>query len=192
MAAPAVGLLSRFTALLPRFLGNAWTRPPFRGLRQVVETIEGNTTTIEGKIIEDVKSPTPPNPFGNCPICRWDLKHKYDYMDVLLLSQFINSTGRMIPRNITGLCKEEHKKIKVCVQMAHRAGLLPDHKPKFPEGVVPKPKQILNRYHTRYPIKAVRPIYKKGRKWCKVPMPISHPILKDNITYGSKPLRFNH
>lgn len=50
----------------------------------------------------------------------------------------------------------------------------------------------LHRYYTRYPIDSVRPIYKKGRKWCKVSMPISHPLLKDNITYGSKPLRFNH
>ncbi|XP_026551343.1 39S ribosomal protein S18a, mitochondrial [Pseudonaja textilis] len=191
MAAP-VGLLSRFTALLPRFLGSAWTRPPFRGLRQVVETTEGNTTTIEGKIIDGVEIPSPPNPSGNCPICRWNLKHKYDYMDVLLLSQFITSEGEMIPRNITGLCEEEHKKIRVCVEMAHRAGLLPDHKPKLPEDFVPKPKHILNRYHTRYPIDSVRPIYKKGRKWCKVPMPISHPALKDNVTYGSKPLRFNH
>ncbi|KAL7987463.1 hypothetical protein Chor_006382 [Crotalus horridus] len=181
MAAPAVGLLSRFTGLLPRFLGSAWTRPPFRGLRQVVETIEGNTTTIEGKIIEDVKSPTPPNPFGNCPICRWDLKHKYDYMwrmETELQSLLLSS--KLIQSKLFSSDPTDYR------------GLLPDHKPKFPEGVVPKPKQILNRYHTRYPIKAVRPIYKKGRKWCKVPMPISHPILKDNITYGSKPLRFNH
>ncbi|XP_063161229.1 large ribosomal subunit protein mL66 [Candoia aspera] len=191
MAAP-MGLFSRFTALLPRFLGGAWTRPPFRGLRQVVETTEGNTTTIEGKMIEDVGNPTPPNPSGNCPICRWNLKHKYNYMDVLLLSQFINSKGGMIPRRITGLCVEEHKKIAVCVQMAHRAGLLPDHKPKLPEGFVPKPKQILNRYNTRYSSRSMKPIYNKGRKWCKVPMPVSHPILKDNINYGSKALRFNH
>ncbi|XP_007437243.2 39S ribosomal protein S18a, mitochondrial [Python bivittatus] len=144
MAAP-LGLLSRFTVRLPRFLGSAWTRTPFRGLRQVIETTEGNTTMIEGKIIEDVEHPAPPNPSGNCPICRWNLKHKYDYMDVLLLSQFIDSKGGMIPRRITGLCEEEHQKIAVCVQMAHRAGLLPDHKPKLPEGFVPKPKQILNR-----------------------------------------------
>ncbi|XP_070590300.1 large ribosomal subunit protein mL66 [Erythrolamprus reginae] len=189
MAAP-VGLLSRFTALLPRSLGSSWMRTPFRGLRQVTETTEGNTTTIEGKVIDDVEIPSPPNPSGNCPICRWNLKHKYDYMDVLLLSQFINSTGGMISRLITGLCDEEHEKISVCVKMAHRAGLLPDHQSPVPEGFVRRPRR--NRYHTRYPSDSVRPIYNKGRKWCKVPMPISHPLLKDNITYGSKPLRFNH
>ncbi|XP_009080614.1 PREDICTED: 28S ribosomal protein S18a, mitochondrial, partial [Acanthisitta chloris] len=110
----------------------------------VVEVTEGNTTTIEGRIIEDAEAPTPPNPSGQCPICRWNLKHKYDYVDVLLLSQFIRSDGGMLPRRVTGLCLEEHKKIAVCVQMAHRAGLLPNHRPPLPEGHVSK-KPKLNR-----------------------------------------------
>ena len=42
--------------------------------------------------------------------------------DVLLLSQFIRSDGGMLPRKITGLCLEEHRKIAICVQMAHREG----------------------------------------------------------------------
>lgn len=42
--------------------------------------------------------------------------------DVLLLSQFIRSDGGLLPRRITGLCPEEHRKIAICVQMAHRAG----------------------------------------------------------------------
>lgn len=42
--------------------------------------------------------------------------------DVLLLSQFIRSDGGMLPRRITGLCAQEHNKITICVQMAHRAG----------------------------------------------------------------------
>lgn len=44
--------------------------------------------------------------------------------DVLLLSQFIRSDGGMLPRRITGLCAQEHTKIVICVQMAHRAGEL--------------------------------------------------------------------
>lgn len=44
--------------------------------------------------------------------------------DVLLLSQFIRSDGGMLPRRITGLCAQEHNKIAICVQMAHRAGEL--------------------------------------------------------------------
>nr|XP_042704396.1 39S ribosomal protein S18a, mitochondrial isoform X2 [Chrysemys picta bellii] len=125
-------------------LGAGWARPPARALRQVFEVTEGSTTVIEGKIIEDVKTPTPPNPSGQCPICRWNLKHKYNYEDVLLLSQFIRSDGGMLPRRITGLCLEEHKKVAVCVQMAHRAGLLPNHRPMHSEGHVSK-KPKLNR-----------------------------------------------
>ncbi|KFV94808.1 PREDICTED: 28S ribosomal protein S18a, mitochondrial, partial [Fulmarus glacialis] len=146
---------------------------------------------IEGRIIEAAETPTPPNPSGQCPICRWNLKHKYDYVDVLLLSQFIRSDGGMLPRRITGLCLEEHKKIAVCVQMAHRAGLLPNHRPPLPEGHIPK-KPKLNRYLTRWSIRSAKPIWKRGPKWCKKPMPVGHPLLKDNVKYTHKPLYLNH
>ncbi|KAF2978448.1 hypothetical protein EK904_004408 [Melospiza melodia maxima] len=146
---------------------------------------------IEGRIIEDAEAPPPPNPSGQCPICRWNLKHKYDYVDVLLLSQFIRSDGGMLPRRITGLCLEEHKKVAVCVQMAHRAGLLPNHRPPLPEGHVPK-KPKLNRYLTRWPVRSAKPIWKRGPKWCKKPYPVGHPLLKDNIKYTQKPLCLNH
>nr|XP_025978717.1 39S ribosomal protein S18a, mitochondrial isoform X2 [Dromaius novaehollandiae]XP_025978718.1 39S ribosomal protein S18a, mitochondrial isoform X2 [Dromaius novaehollandiae] len=143
MAAPSL-LRGGLRRLFAGLVGNGWASPPARALREVVEVTEGNTTTIEGRIIEDAEVPTPPNPSGQCPICRWNLKHKYNYVDVLLLSQFIRSDGGMLPRKITGLCLEEHKKIAVCVQMAHRAGLLPNHRPLLPEGHIPK-KPKLNR-----------------------------------------------
>ncbi|XP_068795587.1 large ribosomal subunit protein mL66 isoform X3 [Struthio camelus] len=111
--------------------------------------------------------------------------------DVLLLSQFIRSDGGMLPRRITGLCLEEHKKIAVCVQMAHRAGLLPNHRPLLPEGHVPK-KPKLNRYLTRWSVRSAKPIWKRGPKWCKIPMPVGHPILKDNVKYTHKPIYLNH
>ncbi|NXU70555.1 RT18A protein, partial [Oreotrochilus melanogaster] len=111
--------------------------------------------------------------------------------DVLLLSQFIRSDGGMLPRRITGLCLEEHKKIAVCVQMAHRAGLLPDHRPPLPEGHISK-KPKLNRYLTRWSIKSAKPIWRRGPKWCKKTMPVGHPILQDNVKYTHKPLYLNH
>ncbi|XP_044302981.1 39S ribosomal protein S18a, mitochondrial [Varanus komodoensis] len=188
--AASLGLCTGWRQLVSGFLWGAWARVPYRGFRQVVRITEGNTTIIEGKVVEE-DIPTPPNPSGQCPICRWNLKHKYGYEDVLLLSQFIRSDGGMLPKRITGLCRTEHRKIAVCVQMAQRAGLLPDHRPKLPEGFVSKSKKPkLNRYLTRYSIKSMKPIYKKGPRWDKVPMPVSHPILRDNINYGSKPLRF--
>ncbi|XP_006625845.2 large ribosomal subunit protein mL66 [Lepisosteus oculatus] len=166
---------------------------PSRGIREVVEKKDGKTTVIEGKLVATQPQPEPPNPSGQCPICRWNLKHKYNYTDVLLLSQFIRSDGGMLPRRVTGLCTEEHRKIEVCVKMAHRAGLLPDHKPLLPEGHVPKKqKPQLNRYLTRWSVDTVKPIWKKGLKWCKKPMPVGHYKLQDNVQYGKKPYYINH
>ncbi|XP_045354336.1 39S ribosomal protein S18a, mitochondrial isoform X3 [Leopardus geoffroyi] len=108
--------------LLAGPVATCWARPPARGFREVVEIQEGKTTIIEGRMTGTPKeSPNPPNPTGQCPICRWNLKHKYGYEDVLLLSQFIRPCGGMLPRRITGLCQEEHRKIEECVKMAHRA-----------------------------------------------------------------------
>ncbi|KAM8726781.1 large ribosomal subunit protein mL66 [Acanthopagrus schlegelii] len=164
-----------------------------RGIRQVVEKKDSKTTTLEGQILDIPAAPQPPNPTAKCPIYRWNLQHKYNYTDVLLLSQFIRSDGGMLPRKITGLCLEEHRKIAICVQMAHREGLLPDHKPKLPEGHVPKrPKPQLNRYLTRWSIDSVKPIYKTGLKWNKRRMPVGDPALKDNVRYSVKPLYLKH
>uniref|UniRef100_A0A8C1AUY4 Large ribosomal subunit protein mL66 n=1 Tax=Cyprinus carpio carpio TaxID=630221 RepID=A0A8C1AUY4_CYPCA len=149
---------------------------------------------IEGVIEPTSERPQPPNPTASCPIYRWNLQNKYNYTDVLLLSQFIRSDGGMLPQRITGLCAQEHTKIAICVQMAHRAGLLPDHKPPLPVGHVPKPKSNppLNRYLTRYSVNSVKPIYKTGLKWCKKRMSVGHSALKNNVRYSPKPLYIKH
>ncbi|NP_001025285.1 large ribosomal subunit protein mL66 [Danio rerio] len=167
---------------------------PCRGLRHVAEKKEGKTTIIEGFIETTTEQPQPPNPTASCPIYRWNLQNKYNYTDVLLLSQFIRSDGGLLPRRITGLCAQEHNKIAICVQMAHRAGLLPDHRPRLPEGHVPKPKPHppLNRYLTRYSVKSVKPIYWTGLKWCKNRMVVGHPALKNNVRYNPKPWYLKH
>ncbi|XP_021456301.1 39S ribosomal protein S18a, mitochondrial isoform X2 [Oncorhynchus mykiss] len=143
---------------------------------------------------EDTPSgPQPPNATAQCPIYRWNLQNKYNYTDVLLLSQFIRSDGGMLPRRVTGLCAQEHRKIAICVQMAHRAGLLPDHKPTLPEGHIPKkPKPQLNRYLTRWSIDSVKPIYRTGLKWCKNRNSVGHPALGNNVQYGKKILYLKH
>ncbi|KAM5263259.1 large ribosomal subunit protein mL66 [Ctenodactylus gundi] len=168
-----------------------WARPPARGLREVVETQEGVTTIIEGRITGSPKeTPGAPNPSGQCPICRWNLKHKYNSEDVLLLSQFIRPHGGMLPRRVTGLCAEEHRKVEACVKMAHRAGLLPNHRPRLPEGFVPKKsKPQLNRYLTRWAPRSTKPIYRKGPRWNKVTMPVGSPLLRENVCYSPKPLK---
>ncbi|XP_004710849.1 39S ribosomal protein S18a, mitochondrial [Echinops telfairi] len=190
-------LVSGCGRLLRGFLAGpaatSWARLPARGFREVVEVQDGKTTTIEGYITDTPKeSPDPPNPSGQCPICRWNLKHKYNYEDVLLLSQFIRPHGGMLPRKTTGLCQEEHRKIEECVKMAHRAGLLPNHRPRLPEGFVPKSKPQLNRYLTRWSCRSAKPIYKKGPRWNKVRMPVGSPLLKDNVCYSRRPLLLYH
>ncbi|KAI2665555.1 28S ribosomal protein S18a, mitochondrial [Labeo rohita] len=195
------GLFQRIPAFSQlSFLGSA----PCRGLRHVVEKKDGKTTVIEGVIEPISERPQPPNPTASCPIYRWNLQNKYNYTDVLLLRQFIRSDGGMLPRRITGLCAQEHTKIAICVQMAHRAGELELSdayvvfyqiiNPPLPDGHVPKPKPNppLNRYLTRYSVKSVRPIYKTGLKWCKKRMSVGHPALKNNVRYSPKPLYIKH
>ncbi|NXX52165.1 RT18A protein, partial [Scopus umbretta] len=191
MAAPSL-LRGGLRRLFAGLFGNGWASPPVRALREGESSGSPRAPLPHhGRIIEDAETPTPPNPSGQCPICRWNLKHKYEYVDVLLLSQFIRSDGGMLPRRITGLCLEEHKKIAVCVQMAHRAGLLPNHRPPLPEGHIPKKPQ-LNRYLTRWSVRSAKPIWRRGPKWCKKTMPVGHPLLKDNVKYTHKPLYLNH
>ncbi|XP_072528826.1 large ribosomal subunit protein mL66 isoform X2 [Salminus brasiliensis] len=164
---------------------------PSRRIRQVVEKKDGKTTVIEGIKVATPESPQPPNAAAKCPIYRWNLQNKYTYKDVLLLGQFIRSDGGMLPRRITGLCSVEHRKIAICVQMAHRAGLLPDHRP---EGHIPnrRPKPPLNRYLTSYSVKSMKPIYKTGLKWCKIRMPVGHSALKNNVRFSPKPIYIKH
>ncbi|XP_077138082.1 large ribosomal subunit protein mL66 [Ranitomeya variabilis] len=197
MAAPCALLSSISRRLLrapgilrPPQWGTAAPGAQRRGLRELTEVKVGKVTTVEGRILEEKPSAVPPNPEGKCPICRWNLKHKYDYMDVLVLSQFIRSDGGMLSRKVTGLCTEEHKKVEACVKMAHRAGLLPDHRPKLPEGKTPRARFQLNRYLTYHSVSTAKPILRKGLKWCKVKMPVGDPIMKDNIRYSRKPLVF--
>uniref|UniRef100_A0A8C1U9N8 Large ribosomal subunit protein mL66 n=1 Tax=Cyprinus carpio TaxID=7962 RepID=A0A8C1U9N8_CYPCA len=170
------GLLQRTLGLSQlTFLGSA----PCRGLRQ------GEFTGIEGVIEPTSERPQPPDPTASCPIYRWSLQNKYNYTDVLLLSQFIRSDGGMLPRRITGLCAQEHTKIAICVQMAHRAGELDHLRSRY---------CLLRcyRYLTRYSVNSVKPIYKTGLKWCKKRMTVGHPALKNNIRYSPKPLYIKH
>ncbi|XP_032319053.1 39S ribosomal protein S18a, mitochondrial isoform X1 [Camelus ferus] len=58
-------------------------------------------------------------------LCLSSKRNPIPSKDVLLLSQFIRPHGGMLPRRVTGLCLEEHRKIEECVKMAHRAGRRP-------------------------------------------------------------------
>uniref|UniRef100_A0A2K6CTX1 Uncharacterized protein n=1 Tax=Macaca nemestrina TaxID=9545 RepID=A0A2K6CTX1_MACNE len=153
----------------------SWSQLPARRFRAVVEIQEGKTTIIEGRITATPKeSPNPPNPSGQCPICHWNLNH----------NQFIQPHG--------GLCREEHCKMEECVKMAYQAGLLPNHRPQLPEGVVPKSKPQLNQYLMRWAPHSLRPIYIKGLPWNRVLMALGSPLLRDNVCYSRTPWKLYH
>ncbi|XP_033125955.1 39S ribosomal protein S18a, mitochondrial-like [Anneissia japonica] len=118
--------------------------------RKVQETTEGDVTTVEAEYV----SATAATKFINeeykdaCPICRLNLK--VTYKDVLILSQFIKEDGSMLPKRITGVCSKQHLNLVECIKRAHKAGLLPDHKPKekmvLPPGIQGKKRIRLPRF----------------------------------------------
>ncbi|XP_038194116.1 LOW QUALITY PROTEIN: 28S ribosomal protein S18a, mitochondrial-like [Arvicola amphibius] len=168
---------------------SGWLRLPACRLREVVEIQEGKTTVIVGRTTETPKATQASVP----PIgCRWILKPKSNSEDVLLLlSQFIRPHGGTLPWSVTGLCLEEHRKIKECVKMAHQIGLFSDHRPQLPEVSLLKNKPKLNCYLTRWAPSSVKPIYKKGHRWVKVAMAVGS-LLKDNVCYSRRPLKLIH
>jgi len=46
------------------------------------------------------------------------------FQDVLILEQFTNSKGKQLPRDVTGLCKEQHKRLDYLLVMAEKAGMI--------------------------------------------------------------------
>jgi ribosomal protein S18 len=44
------------------------------------------------------------------------------FQDVLILSQFLDPSGEMLPQEITGLCGKQHKQVDFLVERSKRAG----------------------------------------------------------------------
>ena len=44
------------------------------------------------------------------------------FQDVLIISQFVQEDGNIIPKSVTGLCYEQQSKMKKLIYQAHRAG----------------------------------------------------------------------
>jgi len=63
-----------------------------------------------------------------CSLCRFNIPIRHT--DVLILNQFVNSYGKVIPRKVTGLCRDQHKRVEYLVVMAQKAGLMPMYKGK--------------------------------------------------------------
>ena len=59
-----------------------------------------------------------------CIICQQGLL-KIDYKDVELLTRFIATNGRILPRRITGLCAKHQKAIANAIKRARIVALMP-------------------------------------------------------------------
>ncbi|XP_029638406.1 28S ribosomal protein S18a, mitochondrial [Octopus sinensis] len=106
-------------------------------LKQILHKTEGNVTTIEGVHIPSPRENNviPEKYFSKptaCPLCRLNLKVKYT--DVLIVSQFVDANGKLLPQHVTKLCNRQHKHMNMLVNFATRAGLLRSLAPTGPDG----------------------------------------------------------
>uniref|UniRef100_A0A8C4QG82 Uncharacterized protein n=1 Tax=Eptatretus burgeri TaxID=7764 RepID=A0A8C4QG82_EPTBU len=132
-------------------------------IRSWASTNSPLTPMIEGRKVDFPPLPEPPNPDGQCPICRWNLKYKYDYT----VSLYNLTIGK------------KNNRFSFSFEFVATV-------PKSSKDRVPKAKMLLNRYLTRWDPKSVKPIYKRGPRWRRKPLPVGDPLLKDNITYVLK------
>ena len=107
-----------------------------QNIRKIIVKEEGKIITIEGKPEESprTKNLIDPNLFAsanscetykNChPLCKFDKIHEIKHTDVLILDQFTDSNGDIIPRDITNLCERQHYRMDKLIGMAQKAGLM--------------------------------------------------------------------
>ncbi|KAJ8674302.1 hypothetical protein QAD02_005564 [Eretmocerus hayati] len=128
-----------------------------RNLKEIRETKEGNTITVEGILLPDeTKNYLKPSEEGACSLCSAgvDVKHT----DVLILQQFLRRDGCMLPRRITGLCKVQQKRVGIMVAMAQKAGLMPNLAPKNSKKD-PKRRPMWKRYNTYFDENTIKQRY---------------------------------
>ena len=108
-----------------------------RSYREVTVKEDGKKITIEGipkesdrkgRIIEPEFIRSKSDSCGvkeNChPLCRFSQVHEIKHTDVLILEQFVESNGKIIPRNVTGLCERQHYRMNKLIGMAQKAGIM--------------------------------------------------------------------
>ncbi|XP_015908969.1 large ribosomal subunit protein mL66 [Parasteatoda tepidariorum] len=94
-------------------------------LKEIVRTETENQIVIEGVKVKSEREGKLLNlNRGGCPLCKLGLKN-LKHSDILIISQFINSDGTLIPQHITGLCNKQHFRVRRAVALAQRAGLIP-------------------------------------------------------------------
>jgi len=107
-------------------------------LKEIQVRTAGNVTTVEGIVVEsDRKNILLEVEEGKeyCPLCPHRLNATVQYTDVLIISQFLRSDGRMLPRTVTGLCYKAQFRLQRLVHQAQRAGLMPELRPEHKSGL---------------------------------------------------------
>ncbi|KAM7289727.1 39S ribosomal protein S18a, mitochondrial [Ixodes scapularis] len=120
------------------------------GVKEIRERQEDGVTIYEGINVDSPRKGLVVKPRHNtsaCPLCRVGLTN-LKYTDVLILSQFVDSKGNLLPTSVTGLCLKQHRLVGRLVYEAQRTGLM--HKDEH----VPKERwQELNNYFGRTRLK---------------------------------------
>ncbi|XP_064623053.1 large ribosomal subunit protein mL66-like [Lineus longissimus] len=100
-------------------------------LKEIVKKEQSGVTVVEGRYVGSPRSDyvaphlKSEEHQGACPLCRLNLN--VDYTDVLILSQFLDPSGEVLPREITGLCRKQHGKVEFLVERSKRAGLMSNY-----------------------------------------------------------------
>jgi ribosomal protein S18 len=99
---------------------------------------------------------------SDCPICKLGPGIFIRHTDVLILSQFVSSDGRQLPRDVTGLCKHQHRRMNYLIVMARHAGLLPK---RLPDGSIdPRESEGWKAYNKYYDDEGIDEFFDTKRK----------------------------
>merc|ERR1712212_544912 len=65
------------------------------------------------------------------PFCRFNFVHEVKHTDVLIISQFMDSEGKILDKELTGLCQRQHTRVDKLIKMAAKSGLFPKEQDQF-------------------------------------------------------------
>jgi len=85
----------------------------------------GDTTVpvAAGAPAQSTVTEVPAQSSPGCPLCRLGI-HDVKHTDVLVISQFMDRQGEMLPREVTGLCSRQHRLVSRVLYEAQRTGLI--------------------------------------------------------------------
>ncbi|XP_054169043.1 39S ribosomal protein S18a, mitochondrial-like [Oppia nitens] len=98
-------------------------------LKEIKYTEKDDTITVEAVKVKSDRTDKLVTTDENvsckcCPLCRLNLR-RLNYTDILILQQFVESDGKVMPRSVTGLCERMHQKVYNLVNKAQRCQLMP-------------------------------------------------------------------